>query len=70
METDVKAIHGSLSVVVSGKVDIGNEDIDKTRLEGATEVFTSTDGAAVDVSGGISFTESEIDGSEYLDYIV
>ncbi|MCV5917942.1 hypothetical protein OFN60_31455, partial [Escherichia coli] len=38
METDVKAINGSLSVVVSGKVDIGNEDIDKTRLEGATEV--------------------------------
>ncbi|MDF4653027.1 hypothetical protein P3502_27800, partial [Vibrio parahaemolyticus] len=49
METDVKAINGSLSVVVSGKVDIGNEDIDKTRLEGATEVFTSTDGSAVDV---------------------
>ncbi|NMV06468.1 hypothetical protein HKB28_04775, partial [Vibrio parahaemolyticus] len=70
METDVKAINGSLSVVVSGKVDIGNEDIDKTRLEGATEVFTSTDGSAVDVSGGITFTEADIDGSEYLDYIV
>ncbi|MCA6719551.1 RTX toxin [Vibrio sp. 1409] len=70
LETDVKAINGSLSVVVSGKVDIGNEDIDKTRLEGATEVFTSTDGSAVDVSGGITFTEADIDGSEYLDYIV
>ncbi|MDF5088928.1 hypothetical protein P3597_27030, partial [Vibrio parahaemolyticus] len=70
METDVKAINGSLSVVVSEKVDIGGERIDKKSLECATEVFTSTDGSAVDVSGGITFTEADIDGSEYLDYIV
>ncbi|MFW1480342.1 RTX toxin, partial [Vibrio parahaemolyticus] len=55
---------------VSGKVDIGSEDINKTRLDGTSDVLISTDGSAIDVSGAITFTEEDLDGSEYLDYIV
>ncbi|EKO3943834.1 RTX toxin [Vibrio fluvialis] len=69
-DTDVKAIAGSLDVVVEGKVDIGAEDSEKTRLEGTSDLLTSTDGSAIDVSGAITFTEADLDGSEYLDYIV
>lgn len=69
-DTDSKEIEGVLDIVVSGKVDIGSEDINKTRLGGASDVLTSTDGSAIDVSGAITFTEEDLDGSEYLDYIV
>ncbi|WP_415679370.1 Ig-like domain-containing protein [Vibrio mytili] len=69
-KTDTKDISGTLDIAVAGKVDIGSEDVHKTRLEGTSEVLTSTDGSAIDISGAITFTEEDLDGSEYLDYIV
>ncbi|CAM2966776.1 Ig-like domain-containing protein [Vibrio diazotrophicus] len=69
-DVDVKELSATLTVTVEGKVDIGSEDVDKTRLDGAEDVFISSDGSPVDISGGVTFTELDLDGSEYIDYIV
>ncbi len=62
--TVTKEISGSLTVQVDAKVEID------TRLESSVNVFTSDDGSPVDVSNSIRFVDEDIDGSEYLDYII
>lgn len=63
-EVTTKLISGSLTVVVDAKVE------GDTRLETSSEVFMSDDGHPVDVSAAVRFIEEDIDGSEYLDYIL
>ncbi|MGR5500194.1 type I secretion C-terminal target domain-containing protein [Vibrio sp. DNB22_10_4] len=63
-EITTKMISGSLTVVVDAKVE------GDTRLETSSEVFISDDGRPVDVSAAVRFIEEDIDGSEYLDYIL
>lgn len=62
--TTTKDINGVISVNVEAKVETD------TRLEGSTELYSSTDGSAVDVSTAVKFVDADIDGSEYLDYIL
>ncbi|MCG9788705.1 RTX toxin [Vibrio mediterranei] len=62
--TSAKMISGSLTVVVDARVEID------TRLETSVDLFTSDDGSPVDVSSSVKFVEEDIDGSEYLDYII
>lgn len=62
--TDVKEITGSLNVTVNAKVELD------TRLEGSGAIYSSDDGSAVDVSDAVAFVDADIDGSEYLDYIL
>ncbi|WP_408063557.1 RTX toxin [Vibrio pelagius] len=61
---DVKDINGSLMVNVAARVE------DDTRLEGSNDLYSSDDGSPVDVSDAVSFVDADIDGSEYLDYIL
>ncbi|WP_146448762.1 T1SS-143 repeat domain-containing protein [Vibrio kanaloae] len=62
--TDIKDISGSISVTVDARVELD------TRLEGSTELLQSTDGSPVDISNAVTFVDADIDGSEYLDYIL
>ncbi|WP_061016508.1 RTX toxin [Vibrio splendidus] len=62
--TAVKDIAGSISVTVDARVELD------TRLEGSTELLQSTDGSPVDISNAVTFVDADIDGSEYLDYIL
>ncbi|MEZ9030601.1 Ig-like domain-containing protein [Vibrio sp. 10N.247.311.00] len=62
--TDIKDITGSISVTVDARVELD------TRLEGSTELLQSTDGSPVDISNAVTFVDADIDGSEYLDYIL
>ncbi|MEZ8036324.1 T1SS-143 repeat domain-containing protein [Vibrio crassostreae] len=62
--TDIKDIIGSISVTVDARVELD------TRLEGSTELLQSTDGSPVDISNAVTFVDADIDGSEYLDYIL
>ncbi|OQQ09331.1 RTX toxin [Vibrio splendidus] len=61
---DIKDITGSISVTVDARVELD------TRLEGSTELLQSTDGSPVDISNAVTFVDADIDGSEYLDYIL
>ncbi|TFH92424.1 T1SS-143 repeat domain-containing protein [Vibrio ouci] len=62
--TDVKQIDGSLSVTVNPKVELD------TRLEGSGAIYSSDDGSAVDISDAVTFVDADLDGSEFLDYII
>ncbi|KJY82981.1 RTX toxin [Vibrio galatheae] len=57
-------IDGTLSVNVSAKVELD------TRLESSGELYSSTDGSPVDISDSVIFVDEDLDGSEYLDYII
>ncbi|MEH0665940.1 type I secretion C-terminal target domain-containing protein [Vibrio scophthalmi] len=62
--TDVRWLDGSLSVNVSAKVELD------TRLESSGKLYSSDDGSAVDISDAVIFIDEDLDGSEYLDYIL
>lgn len=62
--TDVKDISGSISVTVDARVE------SDTRLESSGQLYTSDDGSLVNVSDAVTFVDADMDGSEYLDYIL
>nr|PMI92295.1 RTX toxin [Vibrio lentus] len=62
--TDVKDISGSISVTVDARVE------SDTRLESSGQLYLSEDGSPVNVSDAVTFVDADIDGSEYLDYIL
>ncbi|NOJ08654.1 T1SS-143 repeat domain-containing protein [Vibrio splendidus] len=62
--TDVKDISGSISVTVDARVE------SDTRLENSGQLYTSDDGSPVNVSDAVTFVDADMDGSEYLDYIL
>ncbi|MBY7729539.1 RTX toxin [Vibrio splendidus] len=62
--TDVKDITGSISVTVDARVE------SDTRLESSGQLYTSNDGSPVNVSDAVTFVDADMDGSEYLDYIL
>ncbi|CAK1849209.1 RTX toxin [Vibrio crassostreae] len=62
--TDVKDISGSISVTVDARVE------SDTRLESSGQLYTSDDGSPVNVSEAVTFVDADMDGSEYLDYIL
>ncbi|MEZ9661385.1 type I secretion C-terminal target domain-containing protein [Vibrio sp. 10N.261.52.F3] len=62
--TDVKDISGSISVTVDARVE------SDTRLESSGQLYISEDGSPVNVSDAVTFTDADMDGSEYLDYIL
>lgn len=66
--TAVANITGTLAIDVVAIVDDGAEE--NTRIEGINTLLVSTDGSAINLSGSAIFTEEDIDGSEYLDYIM
>ncbi|MCF4175887.1 T1SS-143 repeat domain-containing protein [Vibrio sp. McD22-P3] len=63
-DTSEKTIIGELTIAVAAKVEID------TRLETSIDLFVSDDGSPVDVSSAVKFIDEDIDGSEYLDYII
>lgn len=63
-ETVTKEINGFATVQVDAKVELD------TRLESSVKMYTSDDGSPVDVSSAVRFVDEDIDGSEYLDYII
>ncbi|UXA00540.1 RTX toxin [Vibrio splendidus] len=62
--TDVKDISGSISVTVDARVELD------TRLESSGQLYISKDGSPVNVSDAVTFVDADMDGSEYLDYIL
>ncbi|MEZ9893234.1 type I secretion C-terminal target domain-containing protein [Vibrio lentus] len=62
--TDVKDISGSISVTVDARVE------SDTRLESSGQLYLSEDGSPVNVSDAVTFVDADMDGSEYLDYIL
>ncbi|MCF7493979.1 RTX toxin [Vibrio sp. L5-1] len=62
--TDVKDISGSISVTVDARVE------SDTRLESSGQLYISDDGSPVNVSDAVTFVDADMDGSEYLDYIL
>ncbi len=66
--TAIANITGTLAIDVVAIVDDGAEE--NTRIEGTDTLLVSADGSAIDLSGSAIFTEADIDGSEYLDYIM
>ncbi|WP_299131131.1 RTX toxin [uncultured Vibrio sp.] len=62
--TDVKDISGSISVTVDARVEFD------TRLESSGQIYISDDGSPVNVSDAVTFVDADMDGSEYLDYIL
>ncbi|TVU65845.1 RTX toxin [Vibrio atlanticus] len=62
--TDVKDISGSISVTVDARVE------SDTRLESSGQLYISEDGSPVNVSDAVTFVDADMDGSEYLDYIL
>ena len=63
-DTDVKWIQAQVDVQFHGRVELD------TRLESTTEVLKSTDGGPIDLSDSVWFVDADLDGSEYLDYIL
>ena len=61
---DVKDISGTISVTVDARVELD------TRLESSGQIYISDDGSPVNVSDAVTFVDADIDGSEYLDYIL
>ncbi|GAL16430.1 RTX toxins and related Ca2+-binding proteins [Vibrio astriarenae] len=62
--TITKELTGTASVLIEGRVEFD------TRLEATTRLLESTDGSPIDLSNAVWFVEEDVDGSEYLDYIV
>ncbi|CAH7170833.1 RTX toxin [Vibrio chagasii] len=62
--TDVKDISGTISVTVDARVELD------TRLESSGQIYISDDGSPINVSDAVTFVDADIDGSEYLDYIL
>ncbi|MDR9827730.1 RTX toxin, partial [Vibrio sp. FNV 38] len=62
--TTFKELSGQAHVTIEGRVEYD------TRLEATTQLLESTDGSAIDLSEAVWFVEEDVDGSEFLDYIV
>ncbi len=62
--SDSKILAGTISVEIAARVELD------TRLESTTEVLTSTDGSPIDLADAVFFIDKDIDGSEYLEYII
>ncbi len=63
-QTASKNINATIQVDVAGVVE------NDTRLESTTDLLSSTDGSAIDLTNAVHFIDEDLDGSEYLDYIV
>nr|WP_305464922.1 type I secretion C-terminal target domain-containing protein [Photobacterium leiognathi] len=59
-----KDINATIQLDVNGIVE------GDTRLESTSEVLTSTDGSPIDLTNAVHFFDEDLDGSEYLDYII
>ncbi|PST99525.1 type I secretion C-terminal target domain-containing protein [Photobacterium aquimaris] len=59
-----KDINATIQLDVAGIVE------GDTRLESTSEVLTSTDGSPIDLTNTVHFFDEDLDGSEYLDYII
>ncbi|WP_235869043.1 Ig-like domain-containing protein [Photobacterium kishitanii] len=63
-QTASKDINATIQLDVAGIVE------GDTRLESTSEVLTSTDGSPIDLTNAVHFIDEDLDGSEYLDYII
>ncbi|WP_318432305.1 T1SS-143 repeat domain-containing protein [Photobacterium leiognathi] len=63
-QTASKNINATIQVDVAGVVE------NDTRLESTTDLLSSTDGSPIDLTNTVHFIDEDLDGSEYLDYIV
>ncbi|WP_439899026.1 hypothetical protein [Photobacterium leiognathi] len=63
-QTASKNINATIQVDVAGVVE------NDTRLESTTELLSRTDGSPIDLTNAVHFIDEDLDGSEYLDYIV
>ncbi|WP_318518770.1 T1SS-143 repeat domain-containing protein [Photobacterium leiognathi] len=63
-QTASKNINATIQVDVAGVVETD------TRLESTTDLLSSTNGSPIDLTNAVHFIDEDLDGSEYLDYIV
>ncbi|WP_318491659.1 T1SS-143 repeat domain-containing protein [Photobacterium leiognathi] len=63
-QTASKNINATIQVDVAGIVETD------TRLESTTDLLSSTDGSPINLTNAVHFIDEDLDGSEYLDYIV
>ncbi len=63
-QTASKNINATIQVDVAGVVETD------TRLESTPDLLSSTDGSPIDLTNAVHFIDEDLDGSEYLDYIV
>ncbi|WP_318460356.1 T1SS-143 repeat domain-containing protein [Photobacterium leiognathi] len=63
-QTASKNINATIQVDVAGVVE------NDTRLESTPDLLSSTDGSPIDLTNAVHFIDEDLDGSEYLDYIV
>lgn len=63
-----RQVNGTLDIEVTAIVDDTPED-GITRIDTDPATLVSSDGSAISLDGAAVFTEEDIDGSEYLDYI-
>ncbi|WP_318467648.1 T1SS-143 repeat domain-containing protein [Photobacterium leiognathi] len=63
-QTASKNINATIQVDVAGVVETD------TRLESTTDLLSSTNGSSIDLTNAVHFIDEDLDGSEYLDYIV
>ncbi len=63
-QTSAKDINATIQLDVAGIVE------NDTRLESTSEVLTSTDASPIDLTNAVHFIDEDLDGSEYLDYII
>ncbi|WP_305816297.1 T1SS-143 repeat domain-containing protein [Photobacterium leiognathi] len=63
-QTTSKNINVTIQVDVAGVVE------NDTRLESTTDLLSSNDGSPINLTNAVHFIDEDLDGSEYLDYIV
>ncbi|MBP2698698.1 RTX toxin [Photobacterium sp. CAIM 1937] len=63
-KTASKELNATIQVDIAGIVE------SDTRLISTKEVLTSTDGSPIDLTNTVHFIDEDLDGSEYLDYII
>ncbi len=63
-QTASKNINATIQVDVAGVVETD------TRLESTPDLLSSTDGSPINLTNAVHFIDEDLDGSEYLDYIV
>ncbi|WP_305425399.1 T1SS-143 repeat domain-containing protein [Photobacterium leiognathi] len=63
-QTTSKNINATIQVDIAGVVE------NDTRLESTTDLLSSNDGSPINLTNAVHFIDEDLDGSEYLDYIV
>ncbi|WP_223295638.1 T1SS-143 repeat domain-containing protein [Photobacterium leiognathi] len=63
-QTTSKNINATIQVDIAGVVETD------TRLESTTDLLSSNDGSPINLTNAVHFIDEDLDGSEYLDYIV